>query len=139
MLVLPLAFAGPAFPKTASCPIDGGTGHATGKIRKDMQAVLDRMNFHGRVVVCGLIFGYTTHDPNLVGFGQLIIKRLRVEGSLIMDYIPKFMDAGQKLGMWKMTGKLKSRETIVKGLEKAPEAINMLFHGDNTGKLIVEL
>jgi len=41
--------------------------------------------------------------------------------------------------MWKMTGKLKSRETIVKGLEKAPEAINMLFRGDNIGKLIVEL
>jgi len=97
------------------------------------------MNLHGRVVLCGLISGYTTHDPNLVSFGQLIIKRLRVEGFLIMDYIPKFMDAGQKLGMWKMTGRLKSRETIVKGLEKAPEAINMLFHGDNTGKLIVEL
>jgi len=38
-----------------------------------------------------------------------------------------------------MTGKLKSRETIVKGFENAPEAINMLFRGDNIGKLIVEL
>jgi len=104
-----------------------------------MQAVLDRMNLHGRVVLCGLISGYTKHDPGLASFGQLIIKRLRVEGFLIMDYIPRFMDAAQKLGMWKMTGKLKSRETIVKGLEKAPEAINMLFRGDNIGKLIVEL
>ena len=104
-----------------------------------MQAVLDRMNLHGRVVLCGLISGYTTHDPNLVGFGQIIIKRLRVEGFLIMDYMSRFMDAAQKLGMWKMTGKLKSRETIVKDLEKTPEAINMLFRGDNIGKLIVEL
>ncbi len=104
-----------------------------------MQAVLDRMNLHGRVVLCGLISGYTKQDPGLASFGQVLIKRLRVEGFIILDYASRFMEAGQKLGMWKMTGKLESRETIVKGLEKAPEAINMLFRGDNIGKLIVEL
>jgi len=41
--------------------------------------------------------------------------------------------------MWKMTGRLKDKQTVVKGLEKAPEAINMLFRGDNIGKLVVEL
>jgi len=38
MLALPFFFAAFAFPKTASCPIDGGTGHSTGKTRKGMQA-----------------------------------------------------------------------------------------------------
>jgi hypothetical protein len=38
MLAIPLAFANSAFPKTASCPIDGGTAHATGKKRTAMQA-----------------------------------------------------------------------------------------------------
>jgi len=104
-----------------------------------MQAVLDRMNLHGRVVLCGLISGYTNEDPGLASFAQVLIKRLRVEGFIILDYASRFMDAGQKLGMWKMTGKLKDRQVIVKGLEKAPEAINMLFRGENTGKLIVEL
>ena len=104
-----------------------------------MQAVLDRMNLHGRVVICGLISGYTKQDPGLASFAQVLIKRLRVEGFIILDYGSRFMEAGQKLAMWKMAGKLKSRETIVKGLEKAPEAINMLFRGDNIGKLIVEL
>jgi NADPH-dependent curcumin reductase len=103
-----------------------------------MQAVLNRMNLHGRVVLCGLISGYTKQDPGLTSFGQLIIKRLRVEGFLCMDYFSRFMEAGQKLGMWKMTGKLKDRQTLVKGLENAPDAINMLFRGDNIGKLIVE-
>jgi NADPH-dependent curcumin reductase len=104
-----------------------------------MQAVLNRMNLHGRVVLCGLISGYTKQDPSLASFGQIIIKRLRVEGFLIMDYASKFMEAGKKLGMWKMMGKLKDKQTIVKGLENAPQAINMLFQGQNTGKLIVEL
>jgi len=85
-----------------------------------MQAVLDRMNLHGRVVLCGPDLRLQPNTiPGLASFGQLIIKRLRVEGFLIMDYIPRFMDAAQKLGMWKMTGKLKSREKpSSKGLEK---------------------
>jgi NADPH-dependent curcumin reductase CurA len=104
-----------------------------------MQAVLDRMNLHGRVVLCGLISGYTRQDPALASFGQVLIKRLRVEGFIILDYTSKFMEAGQQLGMWKMMGKLKDKQTILKGLDKAPEAINMLFDGSNIGKLLIEL
>ena len=104
-----------------------------------MLAVLERMNLHGRVVLCGLISGYTREDPTPASFGLLLIKRLRVEGFIVLDYASKFMDAGKQLGMWKMTGKLKDKHTLVKGLEKAPDAINMLFRGDNIGKLIVEL
>ncbi|HUL34858.1 MAG TPA: NADP-dependent oxidoreductase [Candidatus Eisenbacteria bacterium] len=104
-----------------------------------MQAVLDRMNLHGRVALCGLISGYTSGDPSLASFGQVLIKRLRVEGFIILDYASRFREVAEKLGMWKMTGKLKTRETLVKGLEKAPDTINMLFQGDNIGKLILEL
>ncbi|MGB2675748.1 MAG: NADP-dependent oxidoreductase [Candidatus Acidiferrum sp.] len=104
-----------------------------------MQAVLNRMNLHGRVILCGLISGYTREDPAMASFGQVLMKRLRVEGFIILDYASRFMDAAKQLGMWKMMGKLKDRQTIVKGLEKAPEAINMLFEGKNIGKLIVEL
>jgi len=49
------------------------------------------------------------------------------------------MEAATQLGQWKMFGKLKDRETIVEGLEKAPDAINMLFTGGNIGKLIVKV
>jgi NADPH-dependent curcumin reductase CurA len=104
-----------------------------------METVLDRMNLHGRVVVCGLISGYTHQDPSLSSFSRVLIKRLRVEGFIILDYASKFMEAGKQLGMWKMMGRIKDRQTLVKGFEKAPEAINMLFSGANIGKLIVEL
>lgn len=104
-----------------------------------MHAVLERMNLHGRVVVCGLISGYTKQDPALASFAQIIIKRLRVQGFLVSDYAAKFSDAAKQLGMWKMAGKLKDKQTILKGLEKAPEVINMLFAGANIGKLLIEL
>jgi len=104
-----------------------------------MHAVLDRMNIFGRVVLCGLISGYTKADPSLASFGTVLVKRLRVQGFIIIDYISRFMEAATQLGQWKMFGKLKDRETIVEGLEKAPDAINMLFTGGNIGKLIVKV
>jgi NADPH-dependent curcumin reductase len=104
-----------------------------------MQEVLNRMNLHGRVVLCGLISSYTKEDPSLASLGNILVKRLRVQGFIILDYASRFMEAATQLGQWKMFGKLKDRETIVEGLEKAPEAINMLFTGGNTGKLIVKI
>jgi len=109
-----------------------------------MHGVLDRMNLNGRVVLCGLISGYSKAgssevDPTLASFGNILMRRLRVQGFIVIDYVSRFMEAGQQLGMWKMTGKIKDRQTIVQGFEKAPEAINMLFQGSNIGKLLIQL
>ena len=104
-----------------------------------MQEVLNRMNLFGRVVLCGLISGYNRQDPGLASFGTALIKRLRIQGFIVLDYAPKFMEAATQLGKWKMFGKLKDRETIVEGIENAPSAINMLFTGANIGKLVVKL
>jgi NADPH-dependent curcumin reductase CurA len=104
-----------------------------------MHAVVSRMNLFGRVALCGFISGYVKEEPELVSLGIVIVKRLRVQGFLVIDYMNRYMEAATQLGKWKMFGKLKDRETIVEGLEKAPDAINMLFTGGNTGKLIVKV
>src|SRR5437899_1937542 len=104
-----------------------------------MHTVLDRMNLFGRVVLCGLISGYTKGDPGLERFGTVLVNRLRGQGFIVIDFASRFMEAATQLGQWKMFGKLKDRETIVEGLEKAPDAINMLFTGGNIGKLIVKV
>jgi NADPH-dependent curcumin reductase CurA len=104
-----------------------------------MHAVLGRMNLHGRVVLCGLISSYAKEDPALESFSTIIVKRLRVQGFLIIDYVAKFKEGVTQLGQWKMLGKIKDRETMLEGLEKVSEAINMLFTGANTGKLIVKV
>jgi NADPH-dependent curcumin reductase CurA len=104
-----------------------------------MDAVLNRMNLHGRVTLCGLISGYTNAPTGPTNLGLIIVKRLKVEGFLILDYGSRFTEAAMELGKWKMMGKLKDRQTVVEGLEKAPDAINMLFTGGNTGKLLVKV
>ena len=104
-----------------------------------MEAVLNRMNLHGRVVLCGFISAYTKEDAAQTNLGILIVKRLKVQGFLILDYTARFTEAATELGKWKMLGKLKDRQTVVEGLEKAPDAINMLFTGANTGKTLVKV
>jgi NADPH-dependent curcumin reductase CurA len=104
-----------------------------------MQEVLSRMNLFGRVVLCGLISGYCSHDPGMASFGNVLVRRLRVQGFIVIDFASRFMEAATEIGKWKMFGKIKDREMIVEGLEKAPDAINMLFAGANIGKLIVKV
>jgi NADPH-dependent curcumin reductase len=104
-----------------------------------MQEVLNRMNLFGRVVLCGLISGYTKGDPGLVSLGTLLVKRLRLQGLIILDFASRFTEAATQLGQWKMFGKIKDRETVVEGLQKAPDAINMLFSGGNIGKTLVRI
>jgi NADPH-dependent curcumin reductase len=104
-----------------------------------MEAVLGRMNLHGRVVLCGLISGYANEAASHPNWGIVIVKRLKVEGFLVLDFASRFTEAATELGKWKMMGKLKDKQTVVEGLEKAAEAINMLFTGENIGKTLVKV
>ena len=76
-----------------------------------MEAVISRMNVRGRVVLCGLISGYTNQDPALSSFGRVLMKSLTVQGFIITNYASRFMEAGKQLGMWKVMGKLKDKQT----------------------------
>jgi len=104
-----------------------------------MHAVMGRMNLHGRVALCGLISGYNQDEPTLENMSPVIIKRLRIQGFLISDFAARFAEGAKQLAQWKMTGQLKDRETVIDGLENGVDAINMLFSGANSGKLIVKV
>jgi hypothetical protein len=62
-----------------------------------------------------------------------------MEGFIILDYTDRFGDAQAKMLEWLLEGKLHHAEHVVRGLEAAPDALNLLFTGGNTGKVIVEL
>jgi NADPH-dependent curcumin reductase CurA len=104
-----------------------------------MNTVINRMNLHGRVVLCGLISDYNSGERMLGPYDVLLTKRLVVQGFIILDYAPRFMEAVMQLGQWMMQGKVRHIDTVVDGLEAAPDAINMLFDGANRGKLLVKV
>jgi hypothetical protein len=122
----------------AACPrgVDVNFENVGGEV---MQAVLGLMNLHGRVVLCGLISGYNSGARIVGPYDVILMKRLRVEGFIILDYASRFPEAAAQLGTWLAQGKLISKETIVDGLEAAPDALGLLFDGGNTGKLLVKV
>jgi NADPH-dependent curcumin reductase CurA len=67
------------------------------------------------------------------------MKRIKIEGFIITDYVQRFQEAATKLIMWMVAGKIKHKETIIEGLDKAPEALNLLFDGGNIGKLLIKV
>jgi NADPH-dependent curcumin reductase CurA len=62
-----------------------------------------------------------------------------MEGFLILDYLGRFPEAQAEMAAWLAAGKIRSSEHVVEGLENAPEALNLLFTGGNTGKVMVKL
>jgi NADPH-dependent curcumin reductase CurA len=70
---------------------------------------------------------------------SLLVHRARMEGMVVFDYAKRFPEATSEMAGWIKSGQLKSREDIVKGLETFPETLNKLFHGENTGKLVLQV
>ncbi len=62
-----------------------------------------------------------------------------MEGFLILDFLDRAGEAQAELFGWVADGRLKHAEHIVEGLESAPDALNLLFTGGNTGKVIVKV
>lgn len=102
--------------------------------------VFDRMNAHGRIVVCGMIADYGSADPALgPNWIPLIKKRITVRGFAMPDHFGDAPALLEKLTPYVMGGKIKFRTHTLEGLESAIGGLNLFFTGGNRGKLIVKL
>ncbi len=106
-----------------------------------LEAALAQLALRGRIVLCGAIAGYNDRKGarGPANYTMLIIRRARMEGFLILDYAGRFPEAQQEMASWLAEGRIVSSEHVVEGLEHAPEALNLLFTGGNTGKVIVRV
>jgi len=123
-----------------ACPdgIDLYFDNVGGSILNDCLA---NLAMRGRVVLCGAISTYNDDGPPVgpSNYLTLLVRRGRMEGFIILDYLDRFPAAQMEMAGWIAEGKIKSSEHVVEGLEKAPDALNLLFTGGNTGKVIVAL
>ncbi|HUM17745.1 MAG TPA: NADP-dependent oxidoreductase [Candidatus Nitrosotalea sp.] len=105
-----------------------------------LRAVMTLLNQNARIPLCGLISEYnateTTPGPNL---RPLLFNRALVKGFIVSDHMSRLGDFLKDCGGWLREGRLKHREDIVVGLEKAPEAFIGLLQGKNFGKLLVRV
>ncbi|MEQ1658594.1 MAG: NADP-dependent oxidoreductase [Hylemonella sp.] len=121
-----------------ACPngIDGYFENVGGLV---LDAVLSRMNAHGRIAVCGMIAGYDG-QPVPMTYPQLILtNRLKVQGFIVSEHMEVWPEALKELGTLVGTGKLRPRESVAPDLAAAPEAFLGLLKGKNFGKQLVKL
>jgi len=124
----------------AACPdgIDVYFDNVGGSV---LETVLFQMNLHGRIACCGAVSQYDTANPvgprNLPGL--LVVKRIRMEGFIVMDFAEHDAQAEADLTEWASSGQLKVIEDIVEGLENAPAALIGLLNGENRGKRMVRV
>lgn len=124
----------------ATCPdgIDLYFDNVGGTI---LNACLAQLALRGRVVLCGAISSYNDRErpTGPSNYSALIIRRGRMEGFIILDYFGRFPQAQAEMAGWLAAGKVKAAEHVVEGLQHAPDALNLLFSGGNTGKVMVRI
>ncbi|MFY7851585.1 MAG: NADP-dependent oxidoreductase [Brevundimonas sp.] len=122
------------------CPngIDVNFENVGGEI---MDAVISRMNNFGRVPLCGMISGYNSEGvaAGPTDFARILMHRLTIRGFIVIDFIPRAMEAIAELAPAVMSGQLKWKAHVVDGLENAAEAVKLLFTGAHDGKLLVRI
>lgn len=106
-----------------------------------LQAALALMNPFGRIPACGMISQYNnaTPVPGPNNLTAIVRSRLTVQGFIISDHLDRRSAFLADMTTWLRAGAVKSRETIVEGLEHAPTALIGLLQGENIGKMLVKL
>ncbi|WP_210491456.1 NADP-dependent oxidoreductase [Patulibacter sp. SYSU D01012] len=106
-----------------------------------LEAAIGALRLHGRIVICGMISQYNATEPpagprNLV---RLIQTRGTIQGLLVLDHYDLRDEFVERVGGWLRAGELRYEETVVDGLENAPQAFLDLMAGRNRGKMLVRL
>jgi hypothetical protein len=106
-----------------------------------LQAAIGAFRTFGRAALCGAISSYnaTGPVPGPDNMWLLVSKRLKLQGFIVSDHshlMPQFV---REMSQWLAEGRVRFSETVVGGLENAPDAFIGLLRGQNTGKMVVQL
>lgn len=106
-----------------------------------LEAALSVLRINGRIIARGGISGYNNEapQPGPSNLFNVITKRLTMKGLIVSDSLDRQAEFEHEVGGLFRSGKLKNKETVVKGIESAVGAFIGLFHGQNVGKMVVEL
>jgi NADPH-dependent curcumin reductase CurA len=106
-----------------------------------LDAALGNLAMRGRVVLCGAISRYNdaAPAPGPRNYLSLLVQRGRMEGFIVLDFMPRAGEAVAELARWLRDGKLKDRVDVQHGLENAPAALARVFRGENRGKQLVKI
>jgi len=122
-----------------ACPkgIDVNFENVGGEI---LDTVLRLMNPFSRIIVCGLISDYNAKEPYAIrNYRSILVNRIRMQGMIVFDWQKRYGEGVKELGGMLAKGTLKYRESVIEGIENAPQGLIGLLKGENFGKQLVKL
>ena len=132
--------AGPILKGLAAAAPDGIDVYFDNVGGDHLDAALAVARNNARFAICGMIEGYNSGQPASLRFlMRVIAARIMMKGFIVFDYFPRMAEFYSAMGPWVANGTVKSRETVVDGLDSAADAFLGLFKGENTGKMLVRL
>jgi NADPH-dependent curcumin reductase CurA len=132
--------AGPIVKSLAAAAPDGIDVYFDNVGGDHLDAALAAARRNARFAICGMIDAYNSGQPTALRYiMRTIAARIRMQGFIFTDYMPRMGEFYAEMGPWIASGQVKSRDTVVEGLERMPEAFLGLFEGTNTGKMLVRL
>ncbi|MEW2441758.1 NADP-dependent oxidoreductase [Micromonospora marina] len=132
---------GPVYKQLRAAAPDGVDVYFDNVGGDHLEAAIGAMNLHGRAAICGMISQYNATEPQAAprNLALVIGKRLTLRGFLVGDHGHLRDQFVQEMAGWLREGRLSYDETIVDGIEQAPEAFLGLLRGENLGKMLVRL
>jgi NADPH-dependent curcumin reductase CurA len=146
---------------TSDFGFDGGFNYKHGNIREQLmdaapegidvyfdnvggeqlEAAIACLREHGRIAACGAISRYNEEGsvPGPRNMFLFVTRRLTMRGFIVSDHAREMKSFATEVGPLVQAGRVKARETIVSGLENAPQAFLAMLRGENLGKMIVKL
>lgn len=106
-----------------------------------LEAALSALRVNGRIIACGGISGYNEEkpQPGPSNLFYMTTKRLTMKGIMVFDWMDRQTEFEKEVGGYFQAGKVKHKETVVVGIDQAPDAFIGLFRGQNVGKMVVKL
>jgi NADPH-dependent curcumin reductase len=124
----------------AACPkgIDVYFDNVGGDV---LDAALTQLARGARIVICGAISQYNNTTPikGPSNYLSLLVNRASMTGMVVFDYADRYAEAAREMAGWVAAGKLHGRCEVHEGLDAFPETLLKLFHGENTGKLVLKI
>ena len=125
----------------ASAAPDGIDVYFDNVAGETLEAALSALRLHGRIIACGGISMYNDQKPRRgpSNLFNITTKRLTMKGLIVSDWLDRRAEFEHEVGGYLRAGTLKSRETLVHGIDQAVTAFTGLFDGTNVGKMVVQL
>ena len=132
--------AGPVVKSLARAAPDGIDVYFDNVGGDHLDAAFAHARRNARFAICGMIDSYNKAEPAAFRYiMRMIAMRIRCQGFIVFDFQSRIGEFHRDMAGWMASGQVKSRDTVIEGLDNTLDAFLGLFAGANTGKMLVKL